>query len=373
MSIEGLVNPHIRDLKPYSPGKPIEEVERELGIRGSVKLASNENPLGPSPRALEALGGCTREVHRYPDGSCFALRERLAARMGLAPDQFVFGSGADEVLELLAKTFLSPGDRVVMPWPSFAMYPLVARGMGAEPILVPLTDAMEHDFLALAKAVREGAKMVMLCNPNNPTGTSFGAGALADFVSEIPSDVVLVIDEAYFEFVRCTDFPDSLALIAERPATIALRTFSKIYGLAGLRVGYGISDPELIGYLDRARHPFNVNSLAEAAALAALDDDEHVRRTQEMNASGIEYLNRELGNLGYRVWPTDANFVLVETGAGYYDALLRRGVIVRPMAGFGLGNHIRISVGTAEENQVLIKALQAIEEGGGAVAAGGAS
>jgi histidinol-phosphate aminotransferase len=359
------VNPHIRDLRPYEPGKPIEEVERELGISGSVKLASNENPLGPSPRALEALGTAAQAIHRYPDGACFALRARLAERMGLGPDRFVFGSGADEVLELLAKTFLAPGDRVVLPWPSFAMYPLVVQGMGAEPIAVPLTAEMDHDLPAMAAAVAEGAKLVMLCNPNNPTGTSFGADALADFIAEIPDDVIVVLDEAYFEYVRRPDFPDSPALIAARPATVALRTFSKIYGLAGLRVGYGISDPELIGFLDRARHPFNVNSLAEAAALAALDDDEHVRRTLELNGSGIDFLTRELEALGYRVWPSDANFILVETGAGYADALLRRGMIVRFHAGVGLDQHIRISVGTPEENEKLVKTLQTIEHEGG--------
>lgn len=365
MSIEELVNPHIRDLNPYSPGKPIEEVERELGITDSIKLASNENPLGPSPRALEILSEAAARIHRYPDGACFALRARLAERMRLDPEQFIFGCGGDEVLELLAKTFLAPGDRLVMPWPSFAMYPLVARGMGAEPVCVPLTSEMQHDFSALADAVGEGAKMVFLCNPNNPTGTSFGAGELADFVARIPEDVVLVIDEAYFEFAERADFPDSLALIAERPATLAIRTFSKIYGLAGLRVGYGISSPELVSFLDRARHPFNVNALAEAAALAALDDDEHARRTHAMNRTGIDFLTRELEALGYRVWPSDANFILVETGAGYYDALLRRGVIVRPLMGFGLENHIRITVGTPEENETLVKALQAIEHAGG--------
>jgi histidinol-phosphate aminotransferase len=372
MSIERLVNPHIRNLRPYEPGKPIEQVERELGIADAVKLASNENPLGPSPKALEALGKVAPRVHRYPDGACFALRERLATRMKLTPEQFIFGCGADEILELLAKTFLAPGDRVVLPWPSFAMYPLVVQGMGAEAVTVPLNEEMQHDLPALATAACRGAKMVFLCNPNNPTGTSFGSDALAEFVASIPEDVVLVIDEAYFEYVARPDFPDSAALIARRPATVALRTFSKIYGLAGLRVGYGISDPEMVGFLDRARHPFNVNALAEAAALAALDDDEHARRTHAMNRSGIEYLSQELEALGYRVWPSDANFVLVETGPGYADALLRRGVIVRPLSGFGLDAHIRISVGAPTENEKLVKALQAIEQAGG-INAGDAS
>ncbi|MDG2334933.1 MAG: histidinol-phosphate transaminase [Myxococcota bacterium] len=364
MSIEDRVNPHIRNLRPYEPGKPIEEVERELGISGSIKLASNENPLGPSPRALQAMNAAAKAVNRYPDGACFALRARLAEKLQIPGNHLIFGSGGDEILELLAKTFLLTGDRVIMPWPSFAMYPLVAQGMGAEPVRVPLTADMQHDFPALTREVAVGAKMVFLCNPNNPTGTSFGAGELADFVSGIPDDVILVIDEAYYEFVAREDFPDTVALIADRPGTLALRTFSKIYGLAGLRVGYGISSPELVGFLDRARHPFNVNSLAEAAALAACDDDEHARRTHAMNRSGIDFLTGELEALGYRVWPSDANFLLAETGPGYYDALLRRGVIVRPLAGFGLENHIRISVGTPEENEILVKALQEIEQAG---------
>jgi histidinol-phosphate aminotransferase len=370
MTIERLVNPHIRALQPYVPGKPIEEVERELGISGSVKLASNENPLGPSPKALAAVERAIAEVHRYPDGACFALRERLAARLGVDEDQLVFGCGGDEILELVVKTFLAPGDEVVMPWPSFAMYPIVTRGMGGEPVRVPLDAEMGHDFEALLAAVTDRTKIVFLCNPNNPTGTSYGAEAQASFVSRLPDDVVLFIDEAYYEFVRRSDFPDSIALLAERPATIVLRTFSKIYGLAGLRVGYGIGSPELVGYLERARHPFNVNRLAEAAALAALDDEEHAERTRRLNAAGIDMLTRELGAMGFRVWPSDANYVLVETGPGYAEALLREGVIVRPMGGFGLDDHIRISIGLPEENEKLVKAIQRVHERGTTVEPG---
>ena len=368
MTIEKLVNPHIRDLDPYVPGKPIEEVERELGISGSVKLASNENPLGPSPKAIEALANALGEVNRYPDGGCFALRERVAERLGVGPDQLVFGCGGDEVLELVVKTFLAPGDEVVMPWPSFAMYPIVTRGMGGVPVRVPLGDDLGHDLPAIAAAVTDRTKIVFVCNPNNPTGTSYSAAEQADFVARLPDDVVLFIDEAYYEFVRRDDFPDSIALIAERPATLVLRTFSKIYGLAGLRVGYGVGDPELIGFLERARHPFNVNRIAEAAALAALDDDEHVRRSRELNAAGADFLTRELEALGHRVWPSDANFLLVEAGVGVADALLQEGVIVRPLGGFGLDRHVRVSIGTPEENEKAVKAFARIAERRGAEA-----
>ncbi len=364
MSLRDLVKPHIRDLAPYEPGKPIEELERELGIEDSIKLASNENPLGPSPRAVAAMREAAGEIHRYPDGACFALRAALSARLDVAEDQLVFGSGADEILELLAKTLLGPGDEVVYAWPSFAMYPIVAKGMGATPRAIPLTSDFVHDLDAMVAATNDRTRLVMVCNPNNPTGTSVGAKAFARFVEALPADVVLAVDEAYYEFRRRPDFPDVVALLAERPGTIVLRTFSKVYGLAGIRIGYGVADAALASYLERARHPFNVNRLAEVAALAALDDEAHARATVESNAAGAEYLTTELAALGIETWPTDANFVLARTGADVYERLLARGVIVRPMAGFGLSEHVRISIGRPEENERLIKTLAEIRGGG---------
>ncbi|MFK7897451.1 MAG: histidinol-phosphate transaminase [Myxococcota bacterium] len=360
MSVEDVVKPHIRDLAPYSPGKPMEELERELGIRDSIKLASNENPLGPSPKAVEAVREAAGAVHRYPDGACFALRAKLATRLGVAENQLVFGTGADEILELIAKTLIGPGDEVIYGWPSFAMYPIVVKGMGAEIVPVPLTEDFVYDLDAILAAINDRTRVVMICNPNNPTGTSVGAEDFDRFVAKLPDHVVLAIDEAYFEFVRREDFPDVRQLIAKRPGTIALRTFSKIYGLAGLRIGYGICDPELASFLERARHPFNVNNLAEVGALAALDDQEHVDRTRAMNAAGIEYLGHELEKMGIATWPTDANFMLAQTGADVFDALLKQGVIIRPMSGFGLTEHVRISIGTAEENERFIKALSEV-------------
>ncbi|HEY8123038.1 MAG TPA: histidinol-phosphate transaminase [Myxococcota bacterium] len=352
------VKPWIPGLEPYKPGKPIEELERELGIKQAVKLASNENPFGPSPRALDAIADAASRVNRYPDGASFKLREKLAKRLGVAGNQIVFGCGADEIFELLVKSFVGPGDEVVYAWPSFAMYPIVTAGMGASAVPVPLDAGLVHDLRAMREAITTRTRAVMICNPNNPTGTSVGRKEFDAFVASLPADVVLVVDEAYFEFVRREDFPDSLGWIAKRPGTLVIRTFSKIYGLAGMRVGYGVGDPELIGYLERARHPFNLNLLAEEAAVAALDDAEHVARTREGNAEGIAYLTRELAALGIATWPTDANFLLADAGAGAYDALLRQGVIVRPLAGFGLPAHIRITVGTAEENERCVKALQ---------------
>jgi histidinol-phosphate aminotransferase len=369
VSLVDLIKPHIRDLAPYEPGKPLEALERELGIRDSIKLASNENPLGPSPKAVEAIRAAAAEIHRYPDGACFALRAALSSRLGVSERQLVFGSGADEILELIAKTLLGPGDEVVYAWPSFAMYPIVAKGMGATPVPVPLTSDFVHDLDAMLEAITERTRVVMVCNPNNPTGTSVGAEAFDRFVARLPEDVVLAVDEAYFEFVRRPDFPDVIPLLARRPGTVVLRTFSKIYGLAGVRIGYGICDAELASYLERARHPFNVNRLAEVAALAALDDPEHAERTRALNASGGDYLREALGRLGIETWPTDANFVLAKTGADVYDALLRQGVIVRPMAGFGLTEHVRISIGVPEENERLVKALASLR---GATAEGSA-
>jgi histidinol-phosphate aminotransferase len=360
MSLAERVKRHIAELKPYEPGKPIETLERELGIVGSIKLASNENPLGPSPKAVAAIQRAAAGVHRYPDGAAHRLRQALSERLGVQPEQLVFGCGCDELLELVAKAFLGPGDEAVFAWPSFALYPIVVQGMGASSLRVPLDGDLVHDLPALAKAVTPRTRVVIVCNPNNPTGTSVGAADFDAFAAELPPDVLLVVDEAYREYATRPDFPDALAWVARRPGTAVLRTFSKIYGLAGARIGYGVMDAELAGWLDRARHPFNVNLLAEEAALAALGDEDHVRRTLEVTHEGLRFLRRELAALGFETWPSDANFVLVRAGAGIYDLLLREGVIVRPMGGFGLPEHVRITVGTREENERLVAVLRKV-------------
>ncbi|MCH2171138.1 histidinol-phosphate transaminase [Myxococcota bacterium] len=362
MALRDQINRHIAELSPYEPGKPLEELAREFGITDAVKLASNESPLGPSPKAVEAVREAAGSLHRYPDGASFELRARLAERLGVGGDQLVFGSGSDEVIELLAKTLLGVGDEVVYAWPSFAMYPIVTRGMGATPIQVPLDAGLAHDLSAMAQAVSERTKLVIVCNPNNPTGTSVGAEAFDRFLDRLPERVVVAVDEAYLEFAQRADMPDALAWVRRRPGVIALRTFSKLHGLAGLRVGYGVTGAELAGYLERARHPFNVNRLAEVGALAALDDDEHIRATLENNRRGLAYLGSEFDSMGIEWWPSDTNFVLARTGADAHDRLLREGVIVRPMAGFGMPDCIRVSVGTPEENERFAKALRRIRE-----------
>jgi len=352
------VKPYVRELEPYQPGKPIEELERELGISEAVKLASNENPLGPSPLAVAAVAKASSRINRYPDGSCFRLRRALAERLDVAADQLVFGCGSDEVLDLAAKAYLGPGDEIVYAWPSFAMYPLVAQGIGATPVPVPLDADLVHDLGAMRAAVTQRTRVVIVCNPNNPTGTSVGAAAFDAFVESLPADVILLLDEAYVEYAARPDFPDALGWVRRRPGTAVLRTFSKIHGLAGLRIGYAVCDPELADHLERVRHPFNVNLLAEEGALAALDDADHVERSRALNREGAGFLERELQRLGLRTVPTDANFILAETGAGSFEMLLQQGVIVRPMDGFGLPGFVRISIGTGDENQRVITALE---------------
>ncbi|MCH8083386.1 MAG: histidinol-phosphate transaminase [Myxococcales bacterium] len=363
MGLERIIKPHILDLEPYQPGKPVEELEREFGIEGCIKLASNESAIGPSPKAIAAVREALEGVHRYPDGASFALRERLSGRLGVDSEQLVFGAGADEILELLAKVLLGPGDEAIFAWPSFAMYPVVVQGMGATSIRVPLTGDLTHDLPAMSAAVTDRTRLIFVCNPNNPTGTSVGAEDFDRFVESLPETAVLAIDEAYYEFVRRSDFPDSLKWVGRRPGTIVLRTFSKIFGLAGLRIGFGVADLELAGYLQRARHPFNISRLAEVAALAALDDGEHAERARSTNSEGVDYLRAELGGLGIETWPTDANFLLAEAGADTAERLLREGIIVRPLHGFGMPEHIRISVGLPEENERLVKALRRLREG----------
>lgn len=362
MKLRELINPHIRDLEPYSPGKPIEELERELGISGSVKLASNECPLGPSPLAVQSMFAAVEELNRYPEDSCHYLRAELAEELEVSPENLIFAAGSDGVLELLGKCFLGPGDEAVFPWPSFAMYPIVTQGFGGVSVKVPLDSELRADVGALADAVSDRTKLLFLANPNNPTGTSIGAGAFRALLDALPEHVIVVADEAYWEYVRRPDFPDTLGQIPGRPTLVVLRTFSKIYGLAGLRVGYGVGAPELIGYLERARHPFNVSSLAQAAARGALRDREHVRRVRDITHKGISQLEAGLDALGLAYAASDANFLLVDVGRsvqGLYDALLRRGVITRSMVGFGLANHLRVTAGLPEENERFLEAMAA--------------
>ena len=361
-SLEELASPFLKGLIPYSPGKPVEEVERELGIKGAIKLASNENPLGPSPRALRALLEALPESHRYPDGGGYYLKQGLAARLGVTPEHLILGNGCNEILELVARCFLLPGDEVVIADPAFVIYGMLAQLQGCEKLLVPLK-AWTHDLEAMAKAVTERTKMVFVGNPNNPTGTVASPAEIEAFMRAIPGDVIVVIDEAYGEYVPPELVPDSLRHVRQGRWIIVLRTFSKIYGLAGLRIGYGIAPPSMVELLDRARAPFNVNALAQRAALAAIDDEDHVANSRKVNEQGKAYLSAELDRLGLLSPPSAANFLLVDVGRdgrAVTEALLQEGVIVRPMGGPSLPTHIRVSIGTPHENERFIKALRAV-------------
>ena len=350
---------YIRSLIPYEPGKPIEEVERAYGISDSVKLASNENPLGPSPKAVAAMRARLGQLNLYPDGDCFYLKQGLSRRLGVAPERLIFGNGSNEIIELAARTFLRPGDEAVMADQAFVVYQLIVQAVGAQSRAVPLRN-FTHDLPALAEAVSPRTRMIFLANPNNPTGTIFRRAEWERFLDKVSPDVLLTIDEAYFEYVQDADYPDSLRYHTKDRAIITLRTFSKLYGLAGLRIGYGIASKELISLMQRVRQPFNVNAPAQWGALAALEDAEHAGRSLDVNRHGLEFLQKEFIRLGLEFVPSQANFILVRVGRGQevFQQLLTQGVIVRPTAGYRFPEHVRVTVGTMEENQKFIQALE---------------
>ncbi len=360
--LEDLASPFLAGLIPYVPGKPIEEVEREFGISGSVKLASNENPLGPSPKALAALQAALPEMHRYPDGPGYTLCRALARHWEVSPEMLVLGNGSNELLELVGRAFLVPGDEVVYAEQAFVVYDMVAQMCGATKVRVPLKD-FAHDLEGLRRAITAKTKLVFVANPNNPTGTCVSPSALEAFLADVPPEVILVLDEAYYEYLPEDARPDALRFVRQGRWILVLRTFSKIYGLAGLRLGYGMAPAPLTALLHRLRAPFNVNSLAQAAAVAALTDTEHVTRSRAVNEEGRRVLAKGLERLGLRVVPNLANFLLVDvgrSGPATCEALLAQGVIVRPVAGYGFPNHLRITIGTPEENTRCLAALAAV-------------
>jgi histidinol-phosphate aminotransferase len=352
---------YIRTLVPYEPGKPIEEVEREYGISNSIKLASNENPLGPSPKAVAAIREKLDQLHLYPDGDCFYLKRGMAQKLGVAPENLIFGNGSNEIIELAVRTLMRPGDEAVMAEQAFVVYPLIVQAVGGKKKAVPLRN-FTHDLAAIADAITPKTRVVFLANPNNPTGTSFRRDEWERFLGKVSRDLLLIVDEAYFEYVQHPAYPDSLRYHAEDRAILTLRTFSKLYGLAGLRIGYGIGPKKLIDMMQRVRQPFNVNAAAQWAALAALDDVDHVKRSLEVNRLGIKYLQEEFTRLGLEFVPSQANFILLRVGKGQevFKQLLSQGVIVRPMAGYQFPEHVRVTVGTKEENRKFIDALEKV-------------
>jgi histidinol-phosphate aminotransferase len=359
MKLESLVKPSVLTQPVYEPGKPIEYVARELGLDAAtiIKLASNENPFGPSPRAVEAAKRALEHGELYPDGGCFELRQKLAAKWALGADQFVIGNGSNEIIELLGHVFLGPGDEVVMGEPAFVVYKLVTLLFGAKVVAVPLVNH-RHDLGKLAAAITPQTKLVFVCTPNNPTGTANTEAELLAFARALPYHVVAVFDEAYAEFLERA--PDLRPLIAEGRKVICLRTFSKIYGLAALRVGFGYTSAELCALLNRVRQPFNVNAIAQAAAVAALDDVEFAAKTARENRAGLAQLERGFCELGLENVPSVANFMMVRVGDGWkvFEALQRRGVIVRPVKSYGMPEWVRVTVGTHAQNERLLAELR---------------
>jgi histidinol-phosphate aminotransferase len=359
MKVIDQVPEYIRTLIPYAPGKPIEEVEREIGISNSIKLASNENPLGPSPLALEAMGQKLAQLHLYPDGDCFYLKRGLTAKLNVTTEQLIFGNGSNEIIELAIRTFMRAGDEAVMARQAFVVYKLVVQAVGGISQEVPLRN-FTHDLEAMGAAIGPRTRIVFLANPNNPTGTIYRKASWEAFLKQVPPDVLIIVDEAYFEYVEAADYPNSLEYHQQGKALLTLRTFSKLYGLAGLRIGYGIADKEIISLMHRVRQPFNVNAPAQWGALAALDDCEHVRRSLENNRQGLEYLTAEFTRLGIEYVPSHANFILLRVGNGedVFSRLLAQGIIVRPMAGYQFPEYLRVTIGTMDENRKFIDGLK---------------
>lgn len=359
-----LAVPGVQKLSPYVPGKPVDELARELGLNpvGIIKLASNENPLGPSPRALEAIRAEMAEITRYPDGSGYRLKQKLSERFGLTPEQITLGNGSNDVLDLIARAWLAPGRNAVFSQYAFAVYPISTQAAGAEGRMVPARDH-GHDLQAMLAAIDANTRVVFVANPNNPTGTWFDAAALDDFLAQVPRDVIVVLDEAYIEFTEPGELPNGLDYLARYPNLIVTRTLCKAYGLAGLRVGYAASSAQIADVLNRVRQPFNVNSLALVAACAALDDQEYLEAGRALNRAGMAQLEEGLALLDLNWIPSRGNFLAVDFGrdaAPINQGLLERGVIVRPVAGYGMPNFLRVSIGSQAENARFLQALEQV-------------
>jgi histidinol-phosphate aminotransferase len=361
-----IVPRHVETLTPYIPGKPIEETQREYGLKDVIKLASNENPLGPSPMAVKALAESLTRLNLYPDGSSFYLKRRLAQHLGVDPATLVLGSGSNEVIELLIRTFMDVDDEAIITAGSFAMYKVGLHEHGKRYVEVPMKNGHWTDLDAIAARVSAKTRLLFVANPENPTGTWFGKKPFERFLDAVKArnpDTLVVMDEAYLEYVTEADYPNSLVYHKDYPSLVTLRTFSKIYGLAGLRLGYGVMRPELAGYMNRIRMPFNVTATAQVGGLAALDDAAHVEKSRQLNAAGLKYLSSELPKLGVAIVPSQANFIFVDLGrpAGpVFEALLRKGIITRPVANYGFPNALRVTTGLQAENERLVAALREV-------------
>ena len=352
---------YVLGIQPYIPGKPLEELERELGISNSIKLASNENPAGPSPKALEAISNSFADMNRYPDGAGYHLKkvltEKLSASGPVMEDELILGNGSNELIEIAARTYMQDGDEAVMAVPSFVVYSMAVQSVGGKSVQVPLKNHT-HDLEAMADAITPRTKIVFIANPNNPTGTINRKDEFVKMMEKMPEGLLVVLDEAYFEYVSDPDYADSMKYLHTEKNVLILRTFSKIYGLAGLRIGYGIAKREIINGMNRLRAPFNTNTIAQRAALAALNDMEHVFNSRKVNEAGKQYLYKELDSLGVKYVPTEANFLYipVENATAVYESLMKTGIIIRPLG----PNAIRVTIGLPEENERFIEAFEAV-------------
>ncbi|MBI3291735.1 MAG: histidinol-phosphate transaminase [Elusimicrobia bacterium] len=364
MNVESLVRPEVQRFQPYVPGRPIAEVKRQYRLRRVVKLASNENPLGPSRRAIGALSRVSKELHRYPEGTSGELREALARRVGLPPSQVIVGAGSDELIELVGKVFLRPEDEIVVSEHAFLRFKMAGDLMGCRVVSVPMR-RFTHDLAAMSHAVTPRTKVLFVANPNNPTGTYVTAREVEALLAALPKSVLVVFDEAYYEYANSAKgYPDTIRLLKRGAPVMVLRTFSKVYGLAGLRIGYGFAHPEIIATLDRIRPPFNVSSAAQAAAVASLADRRQVTRGRELVTQQRHKLCEALTRRGIRVVPSAANFLMLDvtprSGIGVFEAFLKRGIIVRAMEEYGFPHHIRVTIGLPAENRLFLKALDDI-------------
>lgn len=366
---EDLAAPGVRSLRPYQPGKPIEELQREYGVSDIIKLASNENPLGPSKKVLEFISAESNEIARYPDGYGFNLKQLLSRKHSISMDRITLGNGSSDPLEFVVRVFVQPGDEVLFSEHAFAMYPIVTQAANATAVVAPAKE-WGHDLEAMATRISERTRVIFIANPNNPTGTWLKQKELEAFFTHVPESIIVVVDEAYFEYaidpaLGADDYPDASQLLNRYPNLVVTRTFSKAYGLAGLRVGYSLSHPDIANLLNRIRPPFNLNSLALAAACAGLEDTDHVDRAVSLNAQEMARLTESFGQMGLEYIPSVGNFVSVDVGsnaAAVYDALLYEGVIVRPVANYGMPRHLRVTLGLPEENSRFLDALSKVLE-----------
>ncbi len=352
-------NPYVAELVPYVPGKPVEELERELGIKNAVKIASNENPLGPSPLAEKAVKEAVSSLNRYPDGDAFYLKEKLSSKLGINADTLIFGNGSNDVIDIAARTFMEPGDEAIYGEYAFIVYPIVTQAVGAKGVISPMPN-YTHDLRDMHSRITEKTRIIFIANPNNPTGTMVKRAEFEWFIENVPEDILVLMDEAYFEYVEDEEYPDSLMYQNTGKSILTVRTFSKIYGLAGLRLGYGIAHQDIISNMQRVRQPFNANSLSQVGAMAAIDDIEHIEKTKEVNSKGLAYVTDELEKLEIPYAPSFTNFMLIDLGENpmpVYNSLLKEGVIVRPVLGYGLKTHLRVTIGLPQENEKFIRGI----------------